>query len=129
MFSLVRLELLKGHCHGDFAVFWSKLLKCLTKNLFAKIKLLLEHWEEDIKGFLQERTNYNQFLTTSLNYTRRKNWPIFSSYNLFSSQPSTAHIINTSFCAIVGVLLLTKLNHYFNDSTIQVCFLAIQSDR
>ena len=62
---------LKEHCHYDFTVLWSKLLKYLTKNLFANMKLLLEHREENIKGFLQERTNYNQFLTTSLKYTRR----------------------------------------------------------
>ena len=30
---------LKGHCHDDFAVFWSKLLKSFTKNLFFDIKL------------------------------------------------------------------------------------------
>ena len=51
--------MLKGHCHGDFAVFWSKLLKHLMKNLFANVKLLLEHREENLKGFLQGRTNYN----------------------------------------------------------------------
>ena len=32
---------LKGHCHDDFAVFWSKLHKHLTKNLFANMKLLV----------------------------------------------------------------------------------------
>ena len=49
---------LKGHCHGDFAVFWSKLLKHLTKNLLANMKLFLEHREENLKRFLQGRTNY-----------------------------------------------------------------------
>ena len=53
------LKNLKGHCHGDFAVFWSKLLRHLTKNLFADVKLLLEHRKENIKGILQGRTNYN----------------------------------------------------------------------
>ena len=32
------------------------------------------------------------------------------------------NIINTSFCAVVGSLL-TKLNHYYNDSTVLICFL------
>ena len=41
-------ENLKGHCHSDFAVFLSKLLKFLTKNLFSNMKLLLEHQEENI---------------------------------------------------------------------------------
>ena len=52
---------IKGRCHGDFAVFWSELLKYLTKSLFSNKKLLLEYREGNIKGFLQERTSYNQF--------------------------------------------------------------------
>ena len=55
------LKILKGHCRGDFAVFLSKQLKNLTKNLFSNMKLLLEHWGENTKGFLREKTNYNQF--------------------------------------------------------------------
>ena len=47
---------LKGYCQGNFAVLWSKLLTYLTKNLFANVKLLLEHREKNIKGFLQGRT-------------------------------------------------------------------------
>ena len=43
----------KTHCcHGDFAVYWSKLLKFftnLTKNLFSSMKLLSEHQEEHMK--------------------------------------------------------------------------------
>ena len=35
------------------------------------MKLLLEHQEENIRGFLQERTSYNQVLSTSLQYTGR----------------------------------------------------------
>ena len=62
---------LKVHCHYNPAVFWSKLLKYLTKNLFSNMKLLLEHREENIKVFLLGRTNYNQFLATSLKYTGR----------------------------------------------------------
>ena len=42
--------ILNGHCHGDFAVFWSKQLKYLTKNLFSNMKLFLEHWKENTKG-------------------------------------------------------------------------------
>ena len=43
--SAKRVFDLRGHCHGDFSVFWSKLLKYLTSYLFANIKLLLEHRE------------------------------------------------------------------------------------
>ena len=60
---------LKGHCHGDFAIFSSKWLKYLTKNLFSNMKLLLEHREGNIKVFIRGRTNYKQFLATSLHYT------------------------------------------------------------
>ena len=49
---------LNGHCHGNFAVIWSKLPKYLTKNPFPSMKLLLEHREENIKRFSQGRTSY-----------------------------------------------------------------------
>ena len=116
---------MKGHCHDDFAVFWSKLLRYLTKNVFADMKLLLEHREENIKGFLQGRTNYDQFLATSLKYTRRtKFFQVAIHFHPSHPQPN---IIYTSFCALVG-LLLTKLNHYFKNSTDSNMFLAIQSE-
>ena len=67
-FVLFCFFMLKGHCHGDFAIFSSKWLKYLTKNLFSNMKLLLEHREGNIKGFIRGRTNYKQFLTTSLQY-------------------------------------------------------------
>ena len=63
------IQTLKGHCHSDFAIFSSKWLKYLTKNLFSYMKLLLEHREGNIKVFIRGRTNYKQFLTTSLQYT------------------------------------------------------------
>ena len=43
----------QAFCHEEFAVFWSKQLKYLTKNLFANMKLLLENQEENIKGFFR----------------------------------------------------------------------------
>ena len=45
---------LKGHWHGNFAIFWSKPLKYLTKSLFFNMKLLIQHWEENTKVFLSE---------------------------------------------------------------------------
>ena len=42
------------HCHGNFAIFWSKPLKYLTKSLFFNMKLLIQHWEENTKVFLSE---------------------------------------------------------------------------
>ena len=62
---------LKGKYQGDFAVFCSKLLKYLTKNRFSNMKMLLERREKNIKAFIQEKTSYNQFLATSLQYTGR----------------------------------------------------------
>ena len=51
------MELLKGHCYGDFAVCWLKQLKYLTKNLLINMKSLLEHRVENMKWFLPGRTN------------------------------------------------------------------------
>ena len=96
---------LKGHAHGDFAVFWSKLLKYFPKNLFCFMKLPLPHREENIK------TNHSRFLATSLKFTGQ----CFQAAIHFHPSHPQPNIINISFCALVG-LLLTKLNHYFNDS-------------
>ena len=41
--------LLKGHCHTDFAVFWSKYTEYMTNYLCSNVKLLLEHQEDNIK--------------------------------------------------------------------------------
>ena len=35
------------------------------------MKLQLQRREENIKGFIRGRTNYTQFLVTSLQYTER----------------------------------------------------------
>ena len=84
---------LKGHCQGDCAASWSKLLKYFTTNLFCKMKSLLQYREGNIKVFLQGRTNHNQLLATCLKYTHEeleKKWPIFSSCNPLPSLPSAA---------------------------------------
>lgn len=69
---------LKGTYFGDFAVFWSKLLKGFDKEPFSNTKLLWEHHKEDVGGFLWERTNYNEVLATFLQYTGLKNLQSFS---------------------------------------------------
>ena len=49
---------LKGHCHGDLAVFWSKLPKYLTKPFcLHEIALKTPRTTLAFKGFLQGRTN------------------------------------------------------------------------
>ena len=67
----VKFKRLKGHYHGDFAVFFVNTAQIFDKEPFSSMKLLLEHWGENTKGFLRERTNNNQFLVTSLQYTCR----------------------------------------------------------
>ena len=58
---------LKEHCHGDFAVFWSKRVKYFTEALsFSNINLLLEHY-----GGNERNTNYDKFLVISQKYTGR----------------------------------------------------------
>ena len=52
--GFVRVFVLKGHCHANFAIFWSKPLKYLTKSLFFNKKLLIQYWEESTKVFLSE---------------------------------------------------------------------------
>ena len=49
---------LKGHCHGDFAIFSSKWPKYLTKNLFFLHGIGVREPGRKIKGFIRERTNY-----------------------------------------------------------------------
>ena len=48
------------------------------------MKLLLEHQEENNKGFLKGRTNYNQFLATSVKYQGRA-WKKFYCCNQLPS--------------------------------------------
>ena len=49
----LKMFILKGHCHGDFAIFSSKWLKYLTKNFFSNMKLLLEHREGNYQGIFR----------------------------------------------------------------------------
>ena len=50
-FSAAILEkgLLKGCCHEDFAVCWSKPLEYLINNLFSNIKLGIDQWAESVE--------------------------------------------------------------------------------
>ena len=90
------------------------------------MKLQLQRREENIKGFIRGRTNYTQFLVTSLQYTDRT-WKKLAI--VFKLQPISIlatdpkpNIANTSFCALAD-LLLTKLNHYFDDFIVSNMFL------
>ena len=63
-------DLLKGGCHGDFAGCWPKRSRYLKNNPFFNLKSLLEDRQENMKWFLRERINYNQFLAVSSKFTR-----------------------------------------------------------
>ena len=64
-----------------------------------------------MKVFLQGRTNHNKFFS-AFSKIHRENLKVAIHFHPSHPQPN---IMNSSFCALVG-LLLTKLNHYFNDS-------------
>ena len=84
------------------------------------MKSVLQHRVENIKGFLLGRANSNTFLPTFLQYTGRScrgggGGQFFQVAIRFHPSHLQPNIINSSFCALEG-LLLTKLNHYFDDS-------------
>ena len=64
-----------------------------------------------MKVFLLGRTNHNKFFSP-FSKIHRKNLKVAIHFHPSHPQPN---IMNSSFCVLVG-LLLTKLNHYFNDS-------------
>ena len=76
------------------------------------MKLLSEQWEENFKGFIRRRKNSNQFLATFLQYTEGTFFQV--AIHFHPSHPQSK-VTNTSFCALLG-LLLTKRNHYFDVS-------------
>ena len=67
------------------------------------MKLLLEYQEENIDGFLQGGTNYNQFLATFQNTQEEleKIGPFFQVAIHFHPSHPQPQIINASFCALV----------------------------
>ena len=104
----------------DLPYFGQNCTKCLTKKLFSKyVKLFLEHQEENIRGFLEERINQNQFLVilprTQGNDLKRLAicFQVAIQFYLGHLQPK---ITNTNSFALIRVLLLTKLGCYFNIS-------------
>ena len=72
IFTCEKIPRLRGHCHGDFTVFLSKLFKVLTKNLFYDMKSVLKHRVENIKGFLLGRANYITFFIDFSTIHRKK---------------------------------------------------------
>ena len=50
-------------------MYWSKVVKYLTRYLFSNIKLFLPHRKENIKWFFLGRTGCNQFLVIYPKYT------------------------------------------------------------
>ena len=81
---------------------------------------LKEHCHGD---FFLGGTNHNKPFS-DFSKIHRKNLKVAIHFHSSHQQPN---IMNSSFCALVG-LLLTKLNHYFNDSIETNMFLAVHSD-
>ena len=62
----------KGTPSLPFCSTWVKTFQIFDKDLFAKMKMLLQHREENIEGFLQGKQPITyQFLATSKKYTGR----------------------------------------------------------
>ena len=97
-------------------MFWSKLLEYLTRYLFANIKLLLEHRDKILSDFSWEKQTIS-FLAISPNTLEEleKVGQCFQGSIHFNLGHPRPKITNASFYVEVG-LLLTKLNHHFNDS-------------
>ena len=109
--------ILKGHCHGDFAVCWTKQLKYLTKKpllereialravggKYEMISLGKNNLESVFSNFpkihrrnLTKWTNFFKLQFISILVIRRQKW-----------------LISSSSCALVELFLI-KLNHYSN---------------
>ena len=59
----VRVNLLKGHSHDNFAAFSSNMCQIMTQNLCSKQEILRQPQEEDIKRFSKgEQTSVVFFL-------------------------------------------------------------------
>ena len=114
----------KGTLSRRFCFTLAKTVQEAYNQSGCNLKLLLQHQEENNKVFLLGRTNCGQFLATSPKYTRitQKVGQFCQVAIHFHPSHPQPNIINTSFCALVGSLL-TKLNHYFNDSIETNAFL------
>ena len=64
-------DLFKGALSRRVCCILVKTTQIFDKEPFYNVKLPLEHREENIKRFLRERTNCNQGLAFSLQYTGR----------------------------------------------------------
>lgn len=98
-------------------MYWSKVVKYLTRCLFSNIKLFLPHRKENIKWFFLGRTGCNQFLVIYPN-TQEKLKKIGQCFQValqFDPRHPLPNIINTNLSVLVGYLL-AKLNHHFNVS-------------
>ena len=63
----------------------AKTAQIFDRKPFFNVISLLEQWEENVKGFLRGRINYNLFLAISLKLTVNKSTAVF--YGLYSYRP------------------------------------------
>ena len=80
----------RAHCCGDFFVCCSKPRKDLTMNLFANIKLLLDHREKNMKWFLRARINVLKSVFSHLSEIHRRNGKKLVNCSPFPPQPCAA---------------------------------------
>ena len=116
-----------NNAEADFFcfVFLLKTAQLFNKKPFYYHEIAVRTLAENVIGFLQGITNYNQFILRDFSKIHKKNLKkleFFSVARHFHPSHRQPNIISTYFCAIVG-LLLTKLNHYFNDCTDSNMFL------
>ena len=67
--SCVLVKIFKGALSGRVCCILVKTAQIFNKEPFYNVKLLLEYREEDFKRFFGEKTNYDQVLAFSLQYT------------------------------------------------------------
>lgn len=106
----------KGHCHGDFAACWSKLLQYLIKNLSSLTHEIVLGAPGGKYGTISPNESSFQQFFQNMQEELEKKWPFFFPFSIhFYPTHSQQNMNDASFCALVR-LLLTKLNHYCNVS-------------
>ena len=82
-------SILKGLYHGDFYVFWSRIVLQLNLSTYSCL------WNAP-KNTNKKKMSSFQFLAIFQRHKRTwKSWPFFSSYNPLLSSPSVARLVIT----------------------------------
>ena len=90
--SCVLVKIFKGTLTGRVCCILVKTAQIFNKEPFYNVKLLLEYREEDFKRFFREKTNYDQVLAFSLQYTE-ETWKKLT--NFFKLQSISTQVIRS----------------------------------